>query len=160
MRVLRVTSKDDLLIQESARQNPVANSRRSRMRFATLILVLIFEIAFVLILRIAGWIGTTVSLAGFASLLPIIVGLVFIFHRGRVFSIRSLLIATACFSGFIVITLQPLLTAQLARQVRIAFREADIYVHRPGDLVSVFKIYHRETQDIVENDQRDRDRST
>jgi hypothetical protein len=154
----RIAMDAGALSHESHEPKSNVNSRWRRMRIAILILVLIFEIAFVFILRIAGWNGTTVILAGIASVLPIIVGLTFIFHRGRNFTIRSLLIATACFAGFMVLTLQPLLNAQRARRVAISLRGADIHIHRPFELVDYLKSFDpdpKKIKDIIEINNRD-----
>ncbi len=67
-----------------------------------------------------GWLATgfaaRLSMALAAAAIPLFVGGIILFRKGRRFSIRSILIATACLAIFLAIVLLPLIQARRARE--------------------------------------------
>lgn len=136
--------------EESESAGP-APSGWYRFRRTILFLVLATEIALIVTLYAAGWNGTTMFLGVIAAGIPLLVGVVAMAHRGRRFSIRSMLVATACFATFIVITLQPALNAQRARQTTLALERLGMQRHRTDEYYTYLKILDRDFDPPVPN---------
>ena len=101
------------------------------MRTLFLIAFLACELLAVYLLRTRGWTATgdlmRLILALVVALLPLVGAIVVLFLRGRKFSLRSMMIATALFAVFISLILYPFAQVRNRRAGVMALEAAQIH---------------------------------